>query len=250
MRRLLFALCLLLTFAVPSIAAEPLRVAVDVPYHPFAFKNDKGELTGFDIEITKALCAEMKRDCVFLEMPFDEILPAIVAGKADISVAGMGETPERSVLVDFSERYFRSHSVFIEKPGNVTETSPAALKAKRVGVQASSVQEQHIKTVYPNSVCVPATRLEDVMDLLKQGKVDVALVDGLPGYEYLKSPAGAELETVGGPVNDGILVGDSSIAVSKKLPEVRKALNQAIQTIRRNGEYAKINRKYFDFNVY
>lgn len=246
----LFILGWLLLLSTASMAAETLRIAIDVPYPPFTFRNEQGVLTGFDIDITNALCTEIKRECVFVEMPFDKILAAIVAGDADISIAGIGDTPERRALVDFTGRYFRSNSVFIEKPGTVTGVTPAELKGKRIGVQASTMQEKHVRDVYQDSICVAQEHVETIFEDLRQGRTDVLLIDGLPGYEYLKSPAGEGLETVGPPIREGVLVSDAAIAVAKRLPEVRQALDEAIQSIRRNGEYARINRKYFDFNVY
>ncbi len=250
MRRFLICLALLFVSVSAPAAEQPLRIAVDVPYPPFAFKDEQGELTGFDIEIGRALCAAIGRQCIFIDIPFDEILPSIAADKADISIAGMGDTPERRKLVDFTEKYFRSHSIYIERPGTIKGLKPADLKGKRIAVQKNTLQETYAKDVFKQSSILTFTRHDEAFDALKKGEADLVLVDGLPGYEFLKSPEGANFETVGPPVTSGVLTGDSLIAVSKKLPELRAALNEAIQAIRRNGEYGRINRKYFDFTVY
>ncbi len=249
--RYFLCLCLCLSWMTTlAFATEPLRIAVDVPYPPFAYLDEKGELTGFDVDIARALCAEINRTCVFVTLPFDSILPAIAAGDAELSVAGMGDTPERRKLVDFSNRYFNSHSIYVEKAGTVSGVTPTELKGKRIGVQPTTLQEQFAKETFKESVIVTHPTVEALFEELKKGTIDVTIVDGLPAYDYLKSPAGESLETVGPPITEGILVIGSSIAVSKKLPELTKALNNAIQALRSNGEYAKINRKYFDFNVF
>lgn len=250
MRILFLALLLFCTPTSVLAAQKPIRVAIDVPYPPFAYYNDNKELTGFDVDFTHAICAEMKRDCEIVIMPFDQVIPSIVEGKADIGVVGMGTLPGREKLVDFSDRYYRSHSVFVERPGTVTGITPADLQGKRIGVQAGTVQETYLKDVYKDSVLVIKDQYEEVYEDLKKGAVDVVLTDGLPAYAYLKTKEGAQLEAVGGPITAEILTGASFVTVSKKQPELRQEINKAIQAIRKSGQYGKINRKYFDFNIF
>lgn len=228
-----------------------LRVGVDVPYPPFAMLGDDGKLTGFDVDIAKALCKELGRACDIRPVNFDDMIPAIVEGTLDIAVAGMGASEERKKLVDFTDRYFRSLSIFLQRQGTLNELTPETLKGRRIGAQSGTLQATYLRETYGDSITlVTASSHDDVYALLKQGDVDLALVDGLPGYSFLKTPEGANLETIGDAVASGGVIDWASIAVSKKQPELREALNKAIQAIRRNGEYGKINRKYFDFNVY
>lgn len=75
--------------------------------------------------------------------------------------------------------------------------------------------------------------------------------DGLPGYHYLKPRKCVLPGNHWRPNSLDIKVLDSSaIAVGKGQDKLRQEVNEVIQGIRRNGEYDKINRKYFDFNVY
>ncbi len=242
---------LFLFLAGAGVAAEgPLRVAVDAQYPPFGFIDAQGNLTGFDVDIAKALCARMKRECIVSGVPFDDILPGIVRGDIDIAVAGFGNTEERLQLVNFTDRYYRSHSVFLEKAGAGADVSPDGLAGKVAGVQTGSAQEAYMRRAYPKTELLTLPEFEGLMADLRDGKTTVALVEGLPGFAFLKTPAGDAFEVVGGPVQDAELSGPSYIAVSKKLPQVVDDLNKALEAIRQNGEYARINRKYFDFNIY
>ena len=242
---------LLLSLSAPSFAAEPpLRVAVDAQYPPFGYREKAGNLAGFDVDIAVALCSEMRRECLIKGMDFDDILPALIRGEIDIAVAGMGNTPERARQINFTDRYYRSHSFFIKAEGTKMNISPEGLAGKSVGVQAGSAQEEYVKRTFPRAVLVPTPSFVDMMNDLKNGKVSLAISEGLPAFAYLKTAEGAGLETVGTPIQDSLLTGPSYIVVSKKLPQLVPTLNRALDTIRRSGEYARINRKYFDFNIY
>lgn len=253
MKRLfIFIMALALYCSGAAAADKPvLRVAVDAPYPPFAMVDEEGRLTGFDVDIALALCKEMKRECEVKAIPFDSLLPEIVAGTIDIAVAGMGASEERSKLVDFTERYFRSLSVFIERAGTLKELTPESIKGLHVGTQEDTLQSSYLQKTYGDNITlVTVASYTEIFSMLKKGEVDLVLVDGLPGYNYLKSEDGAGLETIGEPIESGSVMDWASIAVSKTQPGLRDALNAAIQAIRRNGEYGKINRKYFDFNIY
>ncbi len=242
---------LLLSLSVPSFAAEPpLRVAVDAQYPPFGYREKAGNLAGFDVDIAVALCSEMRRECLISGMEFDDILPALIRGEIDIAVAGMGNTPERARQINFTDRYYRSHSFFIKAEGTKVNISPEGLAGKSVGVQSGSAQEEYVKRTFPQAILVPTPSFVGMMGDLKNGKVSLAISEGLPAFAYLKTEEGAGLETVGTPIQDPLLTGPSYIAVSKKFPQLVPTLNRALDAIRRSGEYARINRKYFDFNIY
>ena len=229
----------------------PLRVAVDAPYPPFAMVDKRGNLSGFDVDIANALCAELKRTCVIKAVPFDDIIPGIVAGNIDIGIAGMGVTEERLKHVDFTDKYFRSLTIYIERKGTVHSLTPEGLKGLRIGAQAGTMQEKYLRANFnATSTIVTEPNHDTVLTMLSKGELDLVLVDGLAGYAFLKTEAGDGLETVGGPLESADIMDSSCIAVSKKQPELRESINKAIQDLRRSGEYGKINRKYFDFNVY
>jgi len=248
----LFSAFLLFSVVLPGAMAKekPLRIGVDSPYPPFAYVEN-GVLTGFDVDIAHALCKELARECDIQIVEFDRIIPSIVAGELDLGIAGMGATDERKKLVDFTDRYFRSHSIFIEREGENLGLKLEDLKDKKIATQAGTIQETYLKKVYGEvSEIMIIPDYEGVFEALKDGSADLIFVDGLPGYHYLRSHEGAGLETIGLPVHSDIVIDSSCIAVGKQQPELREAVNQAIQQLRRKGEYDRINRKYFDFNVY
>lgn len=230
-------------------SASPLRIAIDIPYPPFADTDPKtGEFFGFDVDIARAVCKEMNKECVILAVPFDEIIPSIVAGTIDVGVAGMATTPEREKQVLFSDKYFRSSSLFIEVPGTVEGISREALQGKKIAVQNDTIQHGYLKETYGDiATIVPMQSFEDIARATLDKTVDVAFVEGLPAYYKLKQEEWSGLDLIGDPIsfnkNSHIVVGLGNTAL-------RDAINQAIQAIRANGEYDRINRKYFEFNIY
>ena len=227
-----------------------LRVALSGPYEPFLFIDDSGEPGGFDLDIALALCAELGGECRFVNERFGAIIPALVNGEYDFAVAGFSVTAEREQLVDFTRRYFISYSVFIGAPGKVEGVAPEQLAGKRLGTQQGSVQADYLRQSYPASKLILAGTFAELTAMLRSGEIDLALVEGLPAYAFLKSPAGRDFETVGDPLGDGALSAQASIAVNKRNKGLKEELDRALERVYASGEYERINRKYFDFTIY
>ena len=246
-----FFLCVFFTICVAfsaHAAAPTLRIGIDAPYPPFAYTDPaSGKLTGFDFDIAEALCRKINRTCEISAVPFDNIIPSIVADKLDIGVAGMAKKPEREELVLFSDKYFRSSSIFLEIPGT-NVVSHEGLKGKKIAVQNKTTQEEYLRKTYGDiAQIVPLTSFEDIIKQTLDKKVDIAFIDGLPGYHFLKTEKGEGLDIVGEPVKLG---NASCVVLSKSLEKERDAINKAILELRDSGEYDQINRKYFEFNIY
>lgn len=230
----------------------PLRIAMDVPYHPFAFiDKDTGELTGFDVELAKALCQEMQRECTFVDLPFDAIIPSIEAGKVDIGFAGMAKTEERLKHVIFTDKYYRSSCIFVVPADSPHLKAALSLTGKTVICQSGTIQEDYLKNELklPQEQIISVETSEEVFAGMKNKKADMAFIDGVSGYYYLSTEEGSFLEIIGEPV---IMPenGSGYIVLHPSLTSVRDAFNAALATLLKNGVYHAINRRYFSFNIY
>ena len=229
-----------------------IRVGTEGAYKPFNFIDTNGELQGFDVDIAKALCAEMKADCTFVAQDWDGIIPALLAKKYDVIIASMSITEERKKKVDFSDKYYNTPAKFVAKKGSgITDTSAAAMKGKTIGAQSSTTHSSYLEDNYKDStVKLYATQDEANADLAA-GRLDAVLADSVVILDWLGGDDGSCCEHVGESHNDPKWFGlGAGMAVRKGEDELKDKLNAALATILENGTYKKINDKYFPFSVY
>ena len=241
------------TFTAQAADLKPLKVAIDPTYEPFTFKTADGKPTGFDVDIAEALCAEMKRKCVFVEQVWDSMIPGLQARKYDIIVSSMSITDERRKVVDFSDRYYKTPSAIVVKKG--TEyTGPASLKGKSIGVLKGSTQEKWaMGELKPAGATVIPYEAQDQVYLdIKSGRLDGTVADKVEVHGgFLRKPEGADYGYKGPDQYETKYYGDGiGIALRKNQGDLKKQINEAIKTIRSNGTYNTIAKKYFDFDPY
>ncbi len=87
---------------------EKYVIGTDSTYPPFEYVDASGQFLGFDMDIARALCAEMKAECTIVSSDWDGIIPALQAKKFDMIISSMSITPERSKLVDFTNKYYNT----------------------------------------------------------------------------------------------------------------------------------------------
>ena len=225
-----------------------LKIGTEGAYPPFNNLEADGSLVGFDIDIAKALCDEMKADCEFVTQDWDGIIPALLAGKFDAIIASMSITEERMEKVDFTDSYYTNSLTFAAAEGtDLAGNDPASLAGKTVGVQEGTISAQFLEENYPDTnVNAYPTQLEAYADL-KNGRSDAVLADFGVLYDWLNSDDGKGYAFFGDPVSKDDKIG---IAVRKDEDELKDKLNAALESIRANGTYAEINGKYFPFDIY
>ncbi len=233
-------------------AAEKLRIGVEGAYPPFSWKESDGSLKGFDIEIAEALCKEMKRECELVEQDWDGMIPALLARKFDAIVASMSITPERKKRVDFTDKYYNTPAKFVARKGSDLKISKAGLKGKRIGLQRGTTHQCYMEKMYPDAELVLYASQEEVFQDLAIGRIDANFSDSIAADDgFLKTDAGKDFAFVGGDQHDPECHGEGAgIAVRKQDKELRKEFNDAIEAIRKNGVYQKINAKYFEFDIF
>ena len=243
-----------LLWALPAQAADlpKLRVGVEGAYPPFSSVGPDGQIKGFDIDIAKAVCAEIKAQCTLVQLDFDAMIPALQAKKIDMIVASMSITPERLKVAGFSDKYYTTPNRLIAKAGSGIDGSPAGFKGKKIGVQRSTINDRYATAKFTGATIVRYGKQDEIWLDLAAGRIDATLVDGIAGNEgFLKTPAGKGFGFTGPDYTDPEFFGlGAGIAVRKADTELRDKLNAAIKAIRANGAYKKIQDQYFDFDIY
>lgn len=253
MKKLLLAVAIG-TLSLTSFAqGKDLKVAIDPTYEPFTFKTADGKPTGFDVDMANALCGQLKRKCVFVEQVWDSMIPGLMARKYDVIISSMSITEDRLKQVDFSEKYYNTPSRVVLKK-DVKFSGPASIKGKNIGVLKGSTQEKYamgeLKTAGVNVVAYEAQ--DQVYLDIRSGRLDGTVADILEvGGGFLNKPEGQDYALMGPelftPKYFGTGVG---VAVRKGQGPLKNEISAAIKTLRANGEYKKINDKYFKFDVY
>ncbi len=229
-----------------------LRVGVEGAYPPFSSVGPDGQIKGFDIDIVKALCAEMKAQCTLVQLDFDGMIPGLQARKIDMIVASMSITPERLKVVDFSDKYYSTPNRLIAKAGSTIDGSPASFKGKKIGVQRATINDRYASARFTGATIVRYGKQDEIYLDLASGRIDATLVDAVAGNEgFVKTPAGKGYAFTGPDYTDPEFFGKGAgVAVRKGETELRGKLDAAIKAIRANGTYKKIQDQYFDFDVY
>lgn len=235
------------------VALPELKVAIDPTYEPFTFKTADGKPTGFDVDIAEALCAEAKRQCVYVEQVWDSMIPGLQAKKYDVIISSMSITDERKKVVDFTDKYYNTPSRIVVK-ADTAFTDLASLKGKKIGVLKGSTQEKYamgeLKTVGVNVVAYEAQ--DQVYLDIKSGRLDGTVADSVEvNGGFLSKPEGAGYGFVGPVLADTKYFGyGAGVALRQGETQLKDELNAAIKAIRTNGTYDTISKKYFSFDVY
>jgi lysine/arginine/ornithine transport system substrate-binding protein len=253
----------LAVMAATALAASPanaktyteVKFGVDATYPPFESLSPTGQFQGFDIDLGKAICAQMKVKCVFVGQGFDGIIPALQARKFDAILSSMTVTPDRAKQIDFSSEMYNEPTSLIAKTGSGLVPTAASLKGKTVGVETGTIQESYANTYWkPHGVTVISYPGQDQVyaDLLS-GRLDASLQDSVEAdYGFLKTPKGAAYHLAGNITYDpqDVLGSYIAIGIRKDEPELKAKIDKAIAVIIKNGTYKKIESKYFAFSVY
>lgn len=252
MRLFFSAAALAIGFAASALAQSPvLRVGVEGNYPPFSMIAPDGKLSGFDIDIANAVCAEMKATCTLVQQEWDGMIPALNARKFDMIVASMTITDERRKAVDFSDAYYDVPSRWVAKAGAFTEATPASLKGKKIIVLRNSPRAKFVQENFKESEVLLVAKETEVYLELTAGRGDIGFGSSVVSSEaFLKKPEGRNFAQVGQTVRlDAGGGGGVGIALRKDDAALRDRINAALKTVRGNGIYKTLALKYFDFDI-
>ncbi len=241
--------------AAPSEAARRVvvRFLTEGDFPPFNFLDEEGVLTGFNVDLARALCLEIGAACDVNTRPWEELIPALKRGEADAVIAGHVISQKTLAEVDFSDRYFFMPGRFAARRGEPpAEITPEGLDEKHVAVVRGTAHEAFLKAFFPYSVIEPSGSADLAREALMQGKTDYVFDDGVSLAFWLNGTnSKACCEFKGGPFLEPRYFGDGmAIAVSRNDPEMRKLLNEALKRLREDGRLEELVQRYFPYRIY
>lgn len=231
---------------------KQIRIGVEGAYPPFSQTEADGSLTGFDIDIANALCAEMHAKCTLVKQDWDGIIPALLARKYDAIIATMDITEERKKRVAFSNKYQHIPARFVALKGAEYQATPEFMAGKKVGVQRATSMDLYISDNYPQAQIKRYGSADEAYLDLKAGRLDYVMADSAAiSGGLLAKEGGDKFALIGPKLNDPKWFGEGAgIAVRKQDKDLVEQFNAAIKAIRADGTYQKIQDKYFSFDVY
>ena len=225
--------------------AGKLVVGVEGTYYPFAFHDETtNELTGYDIEVAKAIAAQMGVEVEFVESEWDSLLVALDTGRLDTVINDVTATEERREKYDFSDNYFYSARQVVVKTGNeVGLHSLEDLNGKKIATNATNSWVGRLEEL--GVEIVPIDNTDQCATMVETGRVDFCMFNTIVLGEYMIQHPEAELE-VAFVIEDDI----NEVAIPARKGEERflNEINTALQSLRDDGTLLELSMKYFGAN--
>ncbi len=216
---------------------EKIYVGTNAEFAPFEYLEN-GKTVGFDMDLMAEISKEIGIEMEIKDMAFDGLLPALQAKKVDMIIAGMTATEERKKAVNFSETYYKANQVIITAEDADDISNFEGLKGKKVGVILGFTGDVVVSEIAGVEVKKYNAGYAAIMDL-KEGKIDAVVLDGEPAKNFVKNNEGIKITSAEGEKEE------YAMAVSKDNADLLKKINTALTTLKENGTYDKLLKKWF-----
>lgn len=221
-----------------------LTIGVNIPYKPNEFKDESGQIVGFDVDLMNAIAGTLGLTPEYKEADFAKIIPSIQGGTLNVGMSSFTDTKEREQSVDFVT-YFSAGTSWAQKAGAGIDPNNAC--GKKVAVQATTTQETDelpakskacTDAGKPAIEIVPFDGQDAATNAVVLGQTDAMSADS-PVTLYAIKELGGKLEPAG-EVFDSAPYG---WPVKKGSP-LAQSLQKALEYLIQNGEYKKIAEKW------
>lgn len=247
LRRLVLALCCGLLPALPGGMAwaesQPVfKVAVLDDAPPLAYRDAGGNLTGFSYSLAQAMCVELNVHCQFEVTKLDYLVDDLAAGHFDFAAVGLLNTVERRQKILFTRPVYRSVTMWFARPG--VQPDQAGV---RVAVFKGSAQERYALSQGWRTVAAQTD--VQMVEQLAAGVVQVALAPLMTSLNLQKHGKFLQLGLRSTVLSAPELEGNACFGIAPGRADLKLRLDEALDKIKRNGIYDRINSLYLPFRV-
>ena len=222
-----------------------ITVGTEGTYAPFTYHDKDGKLTGYDVEVTRAVADKLGIKVEFKETQWDSMMAGLRAGRFDVVANQVGLTsPERQATFDKSEPYSWSGAVLVvRKDSNIKSIDDI----KGVKTAQSLTSNYGEKAKAAGAELVPVDGLAQSLTLIEQKRADATLNDELAVLDYLKNKPDAGVKIVwSAPADEKV---GSGLIVNKGNDEALAKFNTAMTELKADGTLKKLGEQFFGKDI-
>lgn len=225
--------------------AGQLVLGLDAEFPPMGFRDENGEIVGFDIDVAQEVCKRLGVKLVTQPINWDTKEESLNSGEIDCIWNGLSVTPARAEAMALSDPYMKNELIVV-----ITADSDARslrdLSGKSIGVQSGSTALETLQQsdIYP---CVIVKTFDDNLTLLNKlvdGTVDAALVDSVVAYYFIFSDDDAFFI-----LSDSL--GEEKYAIGFRRDDLalRDRIQEIVSDMKADGTLGDISKKWFGSDI-
>ncbi|OQY33169.1 MAG: amino acid ABC transporter substrate-binding protein [Spirochaetaceae bacterium 4572_59] len=218
-------------------------LGLDDSFPPMGFRDENGEITGFDIDLAKEVCKRMGVELKLQPIDWDAKILDLNSKDIDVIWNGLSINPERKEKIEFSKAYIANRQIIIVQAGSAID-SKADLAAKTVGVQLGSTADDAVNNDADTMASLDELvkfqdNVQALMDL-EVGRIDAVVVDEILGRYYISKKEG-----VFGVASESFTEEEYGIGFRKGELAFVAEVDRIIDEMVKDGAAAAISNKWF-----
>jgi len=234
--------------AIPSgMSKSVLRVGLTANYPPLVSRVD-GELAGIEIDLAEDVGRALGKRMQFVELPWEQLIPALADGDIDVIMSGMSITAGRKQKISFTDPYLHIGQMAItrineiQKLGSITALLNAPITA---GFEPGTTGETFVKTNMTNAKPQSVASIDDAIAALRSRKIDVFIHDAPTAWRIGSDAAYQDLIGLYWPLTDENL----GWGVRRSDEALLSALNEQLEAMEKDGRLSRTTRKWIKVRV-
>jgi polar amino acid transport system substrate-binding protein len=230
-----------------------LRFVTETDYPPFNYYDEDGTLTGFNVDLARAICAELEVNCEVNPQEWNNLAHAVQAEEADAVIASLAMTPKTIDQVDFTDGYYATPAKFVTRANTELEAvTPESLKGKKIGVIKDTAHEKYLRDFFEKAEIVTFDTDDALRAALKSGQVEAIFGDAITLMFWINGQdAEGCCQFRGRGFLESRYFGEGvGIAVAKGNFRLKEVLNYALARVRASGRFEELLLRYFPLSIY
>ena len=223
-----------------------ITVGTEGTYAPFSYHDKDGKLTGYDVEVTRAVADKLGIKVEFKETQWDSMMAGLKAGRFDVVANQVGLTsPERQATFDKSEPYSWSGAVLVVRADHADVAKLEDIKGKKTAVMLASNYDEVAKKM--GADLVHTDTMAQGLLIVQQKRAEFTLNDELSLLDYLKKDPNSGLKSVWRtPATEKLGAG---LVINKGNDEALAKINGAMEELKQDGTLKKLGEQFFGEDV-
>ncbi|MBX2805188.1 MAG: transporter substrate-binding domain-containing protein [Hyphomicrobiales bacterium] len=230
-----------------------LRFATDANYPPFNYRDQDGQLTGFNVDLAKAICDELIVQCDVNPLDWEQLLPTLAENQVDAVIASVAISQANLELAEFTDSYYATPAKFVVRSGaSIIDVKPENLEGQTIAVTKDTAHEAYLRDFFPGAEIMTFETDAAARDALREEKVELLFGDAISLMFWINGADSARCcQFRGRGFLEARYFGEGvGIAVAKGDIRLKEVLNYALVRVRASGKLEELLLRYFPLAIY